>query len=158
MNLNTYLHYNNVALIDPTLPFHASCIEQYAKKGYLTTKQIESLRNWVHPVEAIIRLMPKIPTLNVYNYTMMTPFDEPIVEEPAILSNRFTDAEVTLILNCIDTLGSITELQAAMPNRTTGTIRATLNRFGAVTRKGRVVAVDKDKYNSYCAKRGIEQA
>lgn len=159
MDIHTYLHYNNVALIDTTLPFHASCVEQYEDKGYLSTKQIEALRNWVHSAETISRLIPKpfvIPALTVSNYNMATPFDESVVEEPA-KSGRFTDAEIALFIECLDNLGTISDLHALMPGRSLNTIRSTLNNFGAITRRDKVVAVDKDKYTEQCNKRGIKQ-
>lgn len=155
MDIHTYLSYNNVALIDPTLPFQQSCIEQYNDKGYLSAKQITALRAWVHSPESIQRLAPKKSEV-VHNYDMSSnPFEaepEPIVAK----SNRFTEEELSHILDCIEDLGSIEDLCKKLPNRALTTVRSTLNNFGAFTRKGKVIAVDQAKFDAYCAKRGIE--
>jgi len=59
MKISKYLKYNGVQLIDPTFPFHKSCIEFYTNRGFLSAKQLASLKLHVHSPEAIERLLTK---------------------------------------------------------------------------------------------------
>jgi hypothetical protein len=56
MDIKKYLKYNGVRLIDPTNPFHKSCMEFYKKAGFLSVKQIQSLRTSCFSPKDIERL------------------------------------------------------------------------------------------------------
>lgn len=56
MDIHTYLTYNNIALIDPSNDFHASCINFYNARGYLSIKQLGALRSYCFSADDISRL------------------------------------------------------------------------------------------------------
>jgi len=59
MKLKKYLKYNNIQLIDPENEFHASCIQFYADRGYLSPKQLGALSAYRYSVADIERLTSK---------------------------------------------------------------------------------------------------
>ena len=139
MDINTYLKYNNIALIDPAQEYQASCIEQYNRKGYLTPRQLNSLRTWAHSPERIAEL--------IHTETAVA---STVAEEPK-RKNLSVD-EVIKILEVIDNQGNVADLVSQLPGRSLGTIQATISRFGGYTRKGQVIGVDQDKFNATCKK------
>jgi hypothetical protein len=138
MNINTYLKYNNIALIDPELDFQANCIEQYERKGFLTPKQLNSLRTWAHSPERIAKL------IHIEQPVAIIP-DEP-------KRKRLSTVEVVAILNAIKQNSTLADLHSALPTRSLATIQSTVSRFGGYTRKGQIVGKDQDRFNAICNK------
>lgn len=142
MNINTYLKYNNIALIDPEQDYQASCIEQYNRKGYLTPKQLNSLRTWAHSPERIAEL--------IHTETVVAPT---VIEEPK--RKKLSVDEVATILETIENQGNVADLVPQLPDRTLATIQSTVSRFGGYTRKGQIIGVDQDKFHAICNKYNI---
>jgi len=139
MDINTYLHYNNVALIDPSEEFHASCIKQFNTKGYLTPNQLLSLRNWAHSTDTIKRLIAGL--------SEATPAETPIPTEasapttPPTKSRRWTGEEVLTLLAMVEEgTTSIAALAKAF-NRKESSIRGILykNSEECTLKKGQII-------------------
>lgn len=134
MDIHTYLAYNNVALIDPSEDFHASCIKQFEKKGYLSANQLLSLRNWAHSVETIERL-----TAGVQPHTT-TPVAEPAVEEPKRSTKKWTNSEIQKLEKCIENGTTALSELSALFNRKESSIQNLLYRTGECTiKKGKIL-------------------
>lgn len=132
MDINTYLRYNNIALIDPEQDYHASCIAQYAKKGYLSSNQLDHLRGWGHSPEAIERLVGG--SVNRHS-TMKTP------EVPSVNRGKWTPSEIEELLTLTTTGTPVTlEHLAEKLNRTPHAITATLyKKAECAIKKGKVL-------------------
>ena len=127
--INEYLRYNNVALIDDTQDFHAGCIQQYHKHGYLSPKQLAKLRSWCHSQEAIDRLTSSnTPDLS-------TPFDEPVVSTPT--KARWTPDEDTELKNVLSYEPTADELQKEFPHRSSQSLKQRVYKLGGFYRKGK---------------------
>lgn len=98
MDINTYLRYNNVALIDPTNDFQASCIKQYNTQGFLSHKQLSSLREWAHSTEAINRLVAQLPTQE----TTATVEPEPVVTQTVSGRKMWTPVEIETLCSSVE--------------------------------------------------------
>jgi len=139
--INTYLKYNNVALLDPTQPYHASCIKQYKEKGYLSNKQLAQLRSWCHSADAIQRLTsteeeeaPEVESSTNYS----TPFDEsdaaPVSKSPS--RPRWTDEDDNTLFELLKQQPSKENLLAVFPNRSLYSIQQRAYKLGGYYRKG----------------------
>jgi len=161
MDLHTYLKYNGIQLVDPTNDYHASCIKQFTKSGSLSPKQLDCLRRskWCNASD-IQRLLampinqPKATTPQ----SDLTPFDADFVPQVRTPSGpktgRFTTMELAELVDTITSKGNIEDLAKSL-NRSINTLRTTANNFGAVIRKGQVVAYDQNKFNTMCKKRNL---
>ena len=138
MDINKYLHCNNVALIDPQEEFHASCIKQFNTKGYLTVNQLISLRNWVHSASAIERL-----TTNADVVERTTTTVEPMtakVTSAAMSHKAWTKESVSTLLDHLES--GITSLKdlAKLMSRTESSVANALYKNGDCTiRRGSVL-------------------
>ena len=133
--IHEYLKYNNVALIDPQQPFHANCIKQYQAKGWLSPKQIESLRKWCHRPDALSRLVSTSDQSTTSPLPFATPFDEPAVSTPT--KARWTPELDEELKNVLSYEPTESELQAEFPTRTLKSLRARAYKLGGFYRKGK---------------------
>ena len=142
MDINTYLHYNNVQLIDPEDEFQASCIKQFYAKGYLSPNQLLSLRNWAHSIATIERLTAgTIPATS----PQVTPTVSTAEAKVKPTNARWTKEEVESLLNTVESgTTSIDEL-SSMFNRKDTSIQNALYRNSSecVVRKGKVVSFER---------------
>lgn len=133
MNVQTYLKYNNIALVDPQVAFHSSCIAQFNEKGYLSSKQLEHLRSWSHSQEAIARLTADIGSCHTPVVTVPT---------PAINKGRWSKDELTALFDTVTSSPeklTLAEL-AGKFNRTEAAVQGTLYKHGeCAVKKGKVV-------------------
>lgn len=132
LSIHEYLKYNNVALIDPTLDFHASCMKQYQAKGYLSKGQLIDLREWAHSNEAIARLTAQTPNKPVSDFS--TPFDEPA---PVAKKNRWTDEEDAELSEFLKNEPTEKELLNEFTDRTIASLRSRIYKVGGFYRKGK---------------------
>lgn len=142
MDINTYLHYNNVALIDPSEEFHASCIKMYQSKGYLTPNQLLSLRNWAHSTSTIERLTAGISP------AATTPVVGTIVEpmEPVSVKNtRWSDAEIENLCTLVESGTTELSMLSELTGRKETSVQNVLYRnAGACTfKKGHVIQFER---------------
>lgn len=134
MNVTTYLRYNNIALIDPQVDFHSSCIAQFEAKGYLSSKQLDHLRSWNHSTSAIARLTANAPEVE----------ETPTAVEPVVSTVSKGKWSDTDLINLFDTIAAspTTTLEdlAEKLNRTTTAVRGALYKNSdCVIRKNVVV-------------------
>lgn len=135
MNVHTYLRYNNIALVDPEVPFHSSCIKQFNEKGYLSSKQLEHLRSWSHSPEAITRLTAGIE--EQYNTVAV-----PEVTIPAVKQSRWDAAELEMLFTMIASAKgtpTVAELATKL-NRSESAVQGTLYKHSeCAIKRGRVL-------------------
>ena len=135
MDVHTYLKYNNVALVDPTVSFHASCIKQFNEKGYLSAKQLEHLRGWNHSSEAIMRLTAGLEESH-------SSVEAPTVSAPVVKKTRWSNEELDELFNMVISSNSKLTLDelATEFSRTPSAIQATLYKHSDCTiKRGRVI-------------------
>ena len=142
MDINTYLHYNNVQLIDPEDEFQASCIRQFYAKGYLSPNQLLSLRNWAHSIATIERLTAGTTQSVVSHVVPSTAATEPKVTPS---NTRWTPKEIQSLLDAVEAGTTSIDDLATMFNRKVSSVQNVLyrNTSECVVRKGRVVALNR---------------
>ena len=167
MDLHTYLKYNGIQLIDPTNDYHASCIKQFRQNGYLSYKQLACLKKTTYSKASdIIRLLAMpinqpipsaVTTQSVSTPYDLTPFDADFIPQqsaPEPKRKTFSAEDLKAIVDTIKSKGSLEDLANGL-GRSKATIASTVISFGGVTRKGQVVAYDKNKLDAVYAKRNI---
>ena len=141
MHIDTYLHYNNVALVDPSEEFHASCIKQFNTKGYLTPNQLLSLRNWAHSTSTIERLTANVGTREPVGCTTET-------AKPAVVakkSSRWTAEDVVKLIELLKAGESSLEKLGDSLHRSPQSVQNAIYRNAAscTIKKGKVIQFDE---------------
>ena len=141
MDINIYLHYNNVALIDPQESFHASCIKQFETKGYLTSNQLTSLRNWAHSPSTIERLTAGIALESTAITTVVPTVTQPVNNK----SKRWTVDELDELFKQVEEGNIYIASLAKLFNREESSVANILYKQAedCTIKKGRVIQFER---------------